>query len=251
MPYCVLNGIIFKNFDGLTQYTVNETIFYALEAFALHLFEHYRDVAFSNHWDVLDMRAFDWVNYHERDKGHYQMIPRYTSLLDISDPADTGGYAHKRRIPELKKGIKEGHSFETRETRDVDLLDRLVDMNFSRQGLERSQEQNHFLRGICENLLNNNAAKLLATSMNGEPAVITCFAYDKRRAYYLFVGTDLKYRDWGVGTKNFYESCILLNRDLGLKEVDMVGINSPLRGSYKLSFGGKVVLYFLIRKVKV
>ncbi len=249
MPYSVLSGIIFKDFEGLNQYTVNETMFYALEAFAADLFKNYQEVAFNNHWDVLDMRAFDWLNYHERDKGYYQMIPRYTSLVDISNPTDTGEYAHKRRIPELKKGIKEGHTFETREIQDVELLDRLVDMNFQRQGLTRSENDSLYLRNIVGSLLKNKAAKLMATYMNGEPAVVTCFAYDKRRAYYLFVGTDLEYRDWGVGTKNFYESCIVLNRDPGLKELDMVGINSPLRASYKLSFGGRIVLYFQIKKV--
>ncbi len=247
--YSYLNGIIFKNFDGLTQYRVNETVFQALEAFALYLFNRYEEVSFTNHWDISAMRAFDWINYHERDKGYYQMFPRYTSLLDISHPESTDGYAHKRRIPELKKGIKEGRIFETRPTADIDLLNRLVDMNFQRQAIERTEVERRDLKNICKNLLENRSAKLLATYTDGQPAVITCFAYDKRRAYYLFVGTDLSLRDWGIGTKNIYEACIILHRDLGLNELDMVGVNSPLRGSYKLSFGGRLVPYFLIQKI--
>jgi len=249
LPYLVLNGVIFKDFKGVTQYRVNETVFQALEVFALYLFNRYQEISFSNHWDINDMRAFDWVNYHQRDKGYYQIFPQYTSLLNISNPESTDGYAHKRRIPELKKGIREGRKFETKEIADIELLNRLVDMNFQRQNIDRTQDERLALQRIVENLLKHRSAKLLATFMDGVLAVVTCFAFDRHRAYYLFVGTDENLRDWGVGTKNMYESCIILHRDLGLNELDMVGVNSPLRGSYKLSFGGQLVPYFLINKV--
>ena len=249
LPHQHVNGIIFKDLKGLKQYTRNETIFYVLEAFALYLFERYPLVGFNFHWDISDMRAFDWVNYHERSKGYYETTVKYTSFVDISNPTDTSEYAHKRRIPELKKGIKEGHVYHTRETKDIDLLNRLVGMNFERQGIDRTENQIKYLYQICENLLKHSAARIFVTSFNEEPTVATCFAFDKHRAYYLFVGTDVKFRDWGVGTKNFYESCLMLNREQQINEIDMVGINSPLRASYKLSFGGRIVPYFCVRKI--
>jgi hypothetical protein len=249
MPYCPSAGIIFKDLREQTTYRRNETIFQVLETFAHYLFAQYQEVDFANHWDILDMRPFDWVNYHERQKGYYQVFPRYTSLVDISNPMDTAEYSSKRRIPELKKGIKEGHNFVTREITDIDLLDRLVGMNYARQGLDRSEEAVRFLKNICATLFTNKAGILQATFVDSEPAVLAYFAHDKHRAYYLFAGTDLNRRDLGAGTKNFYEASIYLNQKFALKEIDMVGVNSPLRASYKLSYGGNLKLYFRVKKV--
>ncbi|MBI3601356.1 MAG: GNAT family N-acetyltransferase [Candidatus Omnitrophica bacterium] len=248
MPYSVLGGIIFKDLVELNNYRRNETIFMALEAFAQYLFDHYTEVDFTNHWDITDMRAFDWVNYHDRQKGYYQIFPRYTSLLDISDPANTDGYARKR-IRELDKGVDEGYKFFTRGIDDISLLSRLHEMNFIRQGITRSEEEKRALVHICENLMNAQAGTLLATYVNDEPAVVSFFVYDQHRAYHLFVGADLDLKDLGVGTKNFYDSCLFLNSQLGYKELDLVGANSPLRSNYKLSYGGRLVPYFRIKKV--
>lgn len=248
IPYGVYNGIIFKDFSGLSHYRTNETRFEALEALALYLFESCKQVDFTNHWDIIDMRPFDWLNYNDRAKGYYQIFPRYTSLLDIADPQNTQGYARKR-IRELCKGVDEGHQFLTREVDDVSLLARLHDMNFIRQGLERSSQETQVLERLCENLIAAKAGKLLATFVDNKPAAVSFFIYDKYRAYHLFVGTDDEWRDWGVGTKNFHDSCIFLNSRLGHKELDLVGVNSPQRGSYKISYGGRLVPYFRIKKV--
>ena len=139
--------------------------------------------------------------------------------------------------------------FTTRPMEDIDLLDRLHEMNFTRQQLTRSPQEAQALRSICANALAQKAGVMLATYVDGQPAVVSFFLYDKHRAYHLFVGSDLSLRDLGVGTKNFHDSCVYLNRELGLKELDLVGANSPLRSSYKLSYGGKLVPYFRVKKV--
>ncbi|MFA5059071.1 MAG: GNAT family N-acetyltransferase [Candidatus Omnitrophota bacterium] len=247
-PFGVWSGIIFKDLREHTPYRLNETVFLALEAFANHLFEHYKEVNFPNHWDIVDMRPFDWVNYHTREKGYFQITTRYTSLLDISQPQNTDGYA-RLRIRELRKGTDEGYQFSTKETNDIPLLDHLHEMNFKRQGIERSPEEAKSLISTCENFLKVKAGKLLATYVNEEPAVISFFAYDRHRAYHLIMGTDLKFRELGVGTKNFHDSCVFLNQQLGCKELDLVGVNSPLRAAYKLSYGGRIVPYFQVKKI--
>jgi len=40
-----------------------------------------------------------------------------------------------------------------------------------------------------------------------------------------------------------------LRRRANLREVDLVGVNSPERGAFKLSFGGTRLPYFGIEKV--
>jgi hypothetical protein len=246
MPFSASAGIIFKDLNDCTCFRRNETVYLALEAFARYLFENYQEVDFQNHWDVQDMRAFDWFHYHEREKGYFRIIPRYTSLLDIAEPRDTSKYA-KGRIWDINKGAQE-HRFVTKESTDIALLNRFHEMTFSRQGIQRSAEEVESMSGICKSLLATKEAKLFVTCMDDEPAAASLFMFDRFRAYYLFSGGDDKYREWGVGTKNLSEVFLFLNKELGLKEVDMVGINSPQRGAYKLSYGGRIVPYFRVKK---
>jgi hypothetical protein len=247
MPYQAFSGIIMRDFSGLDEYERNEHTFNILETFAGYLFQRYSRVEFSNHWTIIDMRPFDWLNYYEREKGYYRINICYTSHLDISRPTETTGYARLRRR-DLKKGT-ENNRFITRESDDIELLNSLHDMNFKKQKIERPKIGIRALKNICQNLIQAKAGKLFVTYMNDEPAVASFFIYDRFRAYHLFVGTDLRWKDLGVGTKNLHDCCIYLNENLNIKELDMVGINSPKRGAYKLSYGGKIVPYYQVIKV--
>ncbi|OGD63352.1 hypothetical protein A2160_02605 [Candidatus Beckwithbacteria bacterium RBG_13_42_9] len=247
MPFQGYSGIIFKDFSNLTPYHRNLIVFSVLSAFAEYLFSHYDQVIFNNHWEIIDMRPFDWLNYHQREKGYFKISVRYTSHLDISNPDDTSGYA-RLRTRDLKREEK-GVKFSTKESDDIELLSYLHGQNFKRQGIKRKKTEIYFLKRICENLIQAKSGKLFVTYVNQKPAVSSFFIFDRFRAYHLFVGADLHFRYLGVGTKNFFDCCQFLNKILGLKEVDMGGINSPLRGSYKLSYGGKIVPYYNIEKV--
>ena len=123
------------------------------------------------------------------------------------------------------------------------------EQNFKKKGIKRTKEMVEALKSICKNLLRVKSGKLLVTYSRNKPLVASFFVYDRFRAYHLFVGTDLKYKDLGVGTKNLHDSCIYLNKELNIKELDMVGINSPYRGSYKLTYGGRIMPYYQITKV--
>jgi hypothetical protein len=241
MPYGGFVGILLKDFSGSSNYRVHDTVFEAIETFAQYLFDNYREVNLLNHWGIKDIRPFDWFNYSDRSKGYYQTKVYYTSVLDISNPQDTSGYARKR-IRDLSKSEK----CITKETDDIQLLDRLHEMNFIRQGIERPHAD--ILHKVCETLINHKAGKLLATYVDDEPAVVSLFYYEKNKAHHMLVGTDLKFRDLGVGTKNFCDSCSFLH-SIGIKELDLGGVNSPSRASYKLSYGGELVNYYQIKKM--
>jgi len=246
MPYHVYCGIIFKNFTACKNVVQNDIKFSVTECFAEYLFGRYQNVAIINHWDVVDMRPFLWLNYHEREKGFYKIEVSYTSLLDISAPKDISGY-RKGRKASLKKSEKV--KFITEVSDEIETLDSLHNITFERQGIKRSEEESKFLPAICRNLLDAKAGLLLITEYNGIPASASFFAYDHKRAYYLFGATDPEYRQLEAGTKNLVDSFSYLNETLNIKELDMVGVNSPPRGSFKLSFGGKIIPYYTITKV--
>lgn len=246
MPFHVYSGIIFSDLSKLKTHKQNETKFTVTECFAEYLFNKYKEVSFINHWDVTDIRAFDWVNYHEKEKGHYKAFIRYTSQLYIENPCDTSNYQASRRQM-LKKSEK--YSMITESSSKVELLNRLHEKTFKRQAITRSPDEEKAVLNICENLIKNDSGRLFITYFDKKPASAAFWAYDKRRAYYLFGATDPEFRNYETGTKNMFDSFNLLNREIGVKEVDFVGVNSPQRGYFKLSFGGRIVPYYMIKKV--
>ena len=147
----------------------------------------------------------------------------------------------------LKKSEK--YDLKTEISPDVELLNLLHEKTFERQGIKRSKTEENYLRNICNNLIKNDSGCLLVTYVDGKPATAAFWVYDKYRAYYIFGATDPEFRNQETGTKNLYDSFSFLNKKLGIKEVDFVGVNSPQRGSFKLSFGGSVVPYYIITKI--
>jgi lipid II:glycine glycyltransferase (peptidoglycan interpeptide bridge formation enzyme) len=69
------------------------------------------------------------------------------------------------------------------------------------------------------------------------------FAWDNKRAYYIFGASDPIKRNGHSGTAVLWDAFYDLN-NIGIDKVDLEGINSPHRGWFKLSFGGDIVPYY-------
>ena len=71
------------------------------------------------------------------------------------------------------------------------------------------------------------------------------FLFDNKCAYYLIGANNPAYRKFGVGTFVLYQQ-IKKSMELGLRRIDFVGINSPNRGDYKISFNAKSTPYYTL-----
>ena len=74
---------------------------------------------------------------------------------------------------------------------------------------------------------------------------MAAFAIDKKRAYYIFGANSPVARESQTGTMVLWDGFEILRR-LGVKYVDLEGVNSPKRGYFKLSFGGELCPYYII-----
>jgi hypothetical protein len=235
------NGLHFREAPGLKLYKRIEERFAASEALAKYLFSEFKDVALNHHSTVQDMRPFDWINFHEREKGHFKIRVLYTSHLDIR-PDQLLSNCKGVRLNSLK--ISEKHDLVTRRSDDVAILDRLHRLTFERQDMERGKGESEALRSICERLMSSGAGRLYVTFRGSSPASACFLGTDSRRGYYLFGASDPEFRKTESGTRNLIDAFRDLNAETGLSEVDLVGVNSPQRGGFKLSFGGTLVPYY-------
>ena len=172
---------------GLKNYRANQIQFAVLEAFAEYLFLNFQEVAIINPVGIADIRPFDWMNYRCRDKGCFQVAVKYTSLLDISVPADTAGYQMQK-----KQHLKESYKYDlaTRESGDLDILLGLYDRTMKRQDIDIPPEHRQYVRDICRNLMDHGAGKMLVTCAEGQPASACFMGIDRFRAYYIFGASD-------------------------------------------------------------
>ena len=92
-------------------------------------------------------------------------------------------------------------------------------------------------------LLNKGSGKLFAVpDKAGQPTYFVFFVVDSKRAYYLYGAGDEELRGSFCGTIAFWDACRRLAEG-GVNEIDFLGVNSPRRGAFKLSFGGRLIPY--------
>lgn len=241
MPFTPYQGLLFLHAPGTAhrQRVLDE--FRIAEFVAAELATRYREVRLSLSWQVQDLRPFLWHNYHADGAPRYSVTPRYTALLPLAGlTADS--YPAQVRACRRQEWRKAG-SHELRDDIAVDDFLRLYVATFERQDLEVGDSQLAIVRRITEAALAGGWGRLAGCSTPQGLASATLFVHDHRRSYYLFGANDPSQRNSGAATRLIFDN-VFDAVQRGLAEVDFVGVNSPARGDFKLSFDPELKLYF-------
>lgn len=247
-PFSIDAGIHYSRLIELKEHTKNGIMHKVNEILAEELFSKFKKVSFNNHFTVLDVRAFDWFNYPNHSSlGGYSIRVLYTSHLNLKMGLDRNSYSQLRRR-DLKTAAVSGISVEA--SNNIEELNRLHNLTFLRQGIERSPHEEQILKNITSNTIKSGKGKLYICKRDkiGVSAIF-CLVH-KEKAYYLFGANDPEFRETGAATfcMDFAIQDLIYNNKIQL--FDFVGVNSPNRGAFKLSFGGSVVPYYQITKYK-
>jgi hypothetical protein len=221
--------------------------FRVLSFLAAALPETFDRIEFATHPDLPDLRPFLWHNYGEAGP-KYATDLRYTAWLDITG-ADSEGdlnanpvykLANKSRRQEIRYAVKAGVKTEPRF--DIDLFTRFYEAVFERQGLV-PEPATAEIAGAMQALQDSGKLRMFVSeTAGGEPGSISVFGLDGKRAYYLYGANDPALRDGHTGTAVLWDAFRLLSRETGI--VDLEGVNSPMRGYFKLSFGAELKPYY-------
>ncbi|WP_317204578.1 GNAT family N-acetyltransferase [Janthinobacterium sp.] len=216
-----------------------------LSQFALEqLTARYRTVAMALSWQYADVRPFLWHNYHESALGQFKATPRYTAVLDL-DGIDAATYPEQTRACRRQE-LRKGAAYAVREESDVEAFLAMYALTFARQGIALAPAALALVRRITTAALEQGYGRLSSCSTEQGAAAMTLFLFDSRRAYYLFAANDPALRNSGAATRLMFENIYDAKRR-GLAEFDFVGVNSPQRGDFKLSFNPELKLYFDMR----
>jgi len=237
-------GILFLNSeDELARQRVLDE--YRLTEFAVQqLTARYAALALPLSWKVTDVRPFLWHNYHAPELGTFQLLPRYTALLDLNgiDSETFPAQVRACRRQELRKAA----AFTVSDAPDVETFLALYAQTFARQDIALPQAQLALVRRITESALAQGYGRLSGCATPQGMAAMTLFLFDRRRAYYLFAANDPAQRNSGAATRLMFEN-IAYAKARGMAEFDFVGANSPQRADFKLSFNPELKLYFEAR----
>jgi hypothetical protein len=245
-PFSVNAGIHYGALNDLKQHSKNEIRHEVNELLAKELFSRFDKIAFNNHPSVVDLRAFDWFNYGTKShKGGYEVKVRYTSYLQLVDGSEHLGYNQLRRR-DLKNSLVEGAFVEP--SLAVAELDRLHNLTFTRHGISRTEKEIKALVGITSKMLASGAGKLYLCQIGDKVISATFWLVGNGVAHYLFGANDPEFRKTGSGTYCIDFAIKDIFKNYRIRTFDFVGVNSPNRGSFKLSFGGKVLPYYICIK---
>lgn len=241
-PFVPYQGFFFIN-DEQRNYKRIRTEFDLTEYLINQLLSIYRGIS-QLHFALDDCRPFLWHNYHNPEKGRFQIDQSYTSILSLgafNSMEDVLLSIRTDRRQQYRKAIK--HKILIEESANMQILDRLHELTFLRQKIERNETEKTLLHSISTAAIEQGYGKIKIAYLDGNPASVILALYHKKRVYYMFGATDPDYRDSGSMTKLLVET-IWEAKTQGYNEFDFVGVNSPNRGDYKLSFNGRLVPCF-------
>jgi hypothetical protein len=204
--------------------------------------------SFCLHYELTDVRPFLWAGYDQQSgKGLYDHSARYTSVIRTNTFGSFEAYfdtIRDVRRQEYRKSARLGVT--VIESDDVDLLNHLYGLTFQRQGRTCTDYEQYLLKEIVKQSLAAKWGRLVfAMTPEGRAASAAHFIFDKNCGYYLFGANDPDYAKMGAGTAVMLDQIKYCFRT-GRSNVDFVGVNSPNRADFKISFNSVPKLYFVI-----
>lgn len=242
-PFAPHQGILF--FEKGDKYGIKKEQLEAVSVLLEELDEDYHHICFANHFSVNDMRACLWHHYHEPEKGLYDIHLRYTAVKDISK-LTMEGFSKGRRSDYKYSFTRYGLTY--KKSDDVSSFFELYQSTFERQSISLTDYEIRCVRGILDCTLGKYGFLRYAVMPDGKKIDAIYILVEGETAYYLFGANHPDYRKCGGGTFLLIEAMKELS-ERGIRYFDFVGINSPLRGDFKLSFGAEIKPYYVCEKL--
>lgn len=247
LPYTQYQGFFFTEMFHRQAKSSRTTLGLQLLEFGLEeLSRRFSILGFSSHWAQQDLRAFSWFHYHQPEKGRFRMDLYYSGLISLSEYADFSSYLSTiRKTRKQEYGKRQALGLDIRLTGNIDAFLRMYKATFDRQGLEVGSDQIRLVEKITRASLAKNRAALVGCYLGEELISAALFLFDGEIAYYLFGANDPEQRNLPGGTLVVLEG-IRRAMEMGIRSVDVCGMNSPSRGNFKAGFCADLKAYHVM-----
>ena len=187
-----------------------------------------------------DLRAFQWHNYNEKKKPQFKIDLRYTGVLNLKNLNQDQILLNFRKS--RRKEFKKFSNLVSSEGTVEDLI-KLYKLTFDRQDIEIDKNFLKNLTNFCNHAIKKGFGRInFLRNSKGTTVSSSLFVYDSKTAYSLVAGSDPSYRDELPSSPLTIDQILYFHKKN--LNIDFLGINSPKRGDFKISFSPKIVNYF-------
>ena len=186
-----------------------------------------------------DLRPFLWHNHGQVGQPTFEVKHRYTGHVNFHNFVLSEFLTTVRTVrrQEYKKS-----QVQIQASTDLPLFLSLYQQTFERQGLAIDLQTLALVQRICAQAMAQGYGYLSAANLADGTASMAFFVTDLSCTYYLFGANDPAMRDSNASSKLLLDN-MALSAQQGLQRFDFVGVNSPQRGDFKLSFNAELVPY--------
>ncbi len=249
--FIIYSGIVLKDYKNTKIAKKTHQSFQIIEFVSSEITKIYKNICFSLSPEILDIRPFQWLNYHNNKK-KYQINIKFTSIINISELRNKNNYEQTNLFQNLdfirryniREAIKENCVVE--KTKNIELFVNNYQKMMSNQNIIISKNKYDTMIRIIEYYINNDKGVLLeAKDKNNQVIYTTFYLWHLSKAYYMF-GADTQKNISYQSTITNWEAFKYIADNTDIDFIDLEGVNSPKRGWFKLSFGGSLDNYYEI-----
>jgi hypothetical protein len=198
---------------------------------------------------LIDMRVFDWWNYHQKDQPRFNIRPRYTACIDdlhLKSEADIVAGFRQLRRRELRAMLNQTPPPRSNRWTTDDLIRLYMDVVDDQDSLIKNMNCEQIPAFV--ELVQKGFGEVIAFQDPASQRIISAclLLFSAKEANMVFNLVDNDWRSTGLAAWMIKES-ILTAQSKGMVCFDFNGANSPNRGDDKHSYGAMPVLYFEIK----
>ena len=193
VPYSLYQGFSIANFNLSSQKKTAKR-FLVISEFIRLILLNYNKVFFSLSPNFIDLRPFQWVNYHEENKPKFNLDIRYTGIIYLNNYQDFNKYLETIRAVR-RRTIKQANKnkLTVMESKDINLFMDLYKKTFDRQAIKISNLD--MVRSIISNAIKHGYGRMtVCFDDKNNPHSGMVMLRDKIKAYYAFGASNPTYR---------------------------------------------------------
>lgn len=208
-----------------------------INIFLNEITKNYSELRFSLNYNIKDIRAFQWFDF---PKKTFQINTVYTSIIYLNEFKTFEEYIKSIRYERRREyRLFADTNYKIIQENDHEKFIKLY--KFLKPNIGKLMFDTHLK--VIRNANKMNFSRINFLFDKNKIIAGTLFYYHKNTAYYAFSVSDPNYKKKLSCTAPLILEQIKYSFKNKIKNVDFLGINSPNRGDFKESFGGKLEFF--------
>tara|TARA_B100001564_G_C20666851_1_gene684243 strand:- start:1245 stop:2216 length:972 start_codon:yes stop_codon:yes gene_type:complete len=250
--HAIYGGVIF-NIDSTRIETKRRSEeFKILEFIIENLTKKFKKIDIQLSPELHDIRPFQWFNYHKKKLKKFEIETKFTSYIKISNKdfknflkSNLYNQMETVRRYDYRSALKEGAKLVT--SNDISVFIKYYSYMFRKEKSVSSEYLKKIGNSISNLMKINKGQMFHVEDKDGNILYTLFYIWDEKKAYYFLGAGNPKMSSPWQGVFGHCEIFKYLNKKYAINLIDLEGVNSPLRGWFKLSLGGKLVSYFRVK----